>query len=175
MGAQVTPETSCGLWRSDASARFFPDQSQEILPIGGLAEEFAPRLDLARIDEALFESDLLQTGDLQALPLLDGAHEFARFQKGVMGACIQLGAAAPKVVNLKLSNPQICAVDIRNLQLAALGYILVEAPCIGLPLSPVKRSRPPRQCRSRLWLFRRAALVAVYLRGGETGSAPPLA
>ena len=38
------------------------------LAIGCLAQQFSARLDLRRRNEALFESDLLKTGDLQALP-----------------------------------------------------------------------------------------------------------
>ncbi len=84
--------------RSDLLLR----KSTEVLPIGILASAAGEIGELLGSDETLSPGDLLDAGDLQALPFFEGFDEGAGLEQGVMGAGVEPGEAAAAIVYIPL-------------------------------------------------------------------------
>ena len=65
------------------------------------------------------ESDLLGTGDLEALALLQRADEFGRLDQRIRRAGVEPGEAAAEPLDLQLAALQIEPVEVGDLQFAA--------------------------------------------------------
>ncbi len=61
----------------------------QILAVSGLHQRFCKLKKLFLIDKASAISNLLDTGNVKALPLLEGCHKISRIQKRIMISRIQ--------------------------------------------------------------------------------------
>ena len=87
--------------------------------IVGLAQPVRPRQHLAGVEEAVLERDLLEARDLDALPVLDGAHEGRCLVEAFMRTGVEPGIAAAEPRDGQVAPFEIGAVDVGDLQLAA--------------------------------------------------------
>src|SRR5690606_9032674 len=76
------------------------------------------RLELRAIDEAEAIRDLLDTADLEALPLLDDLHERRGLEQRVVRARVEPRIATGQHVRVQLALAQVRLVDVRDLELA---------------------------------------------------------
>ncbi len=74
---------------------------------------------IVRADEALAQGDLLDAGDLQPLPLLDGLDEVGGLEQRFVRARVEPGEAAAEELDVQLPRSQVDAVDVGDFQLAA--------------------------------------------------------
>ena len=63
------------------------------------------------------KGDLLQTGDLEALPVLDGGDEVGRFEQRVVSPAVQPGDAPPQSDSPKSPLLHVGPVQIGDLEL----------------------------------------------------------
>ena len=81
--------TSASAWLAIIPSKVdFPTPEPAKIPIR------CPRPHGSDVEPSLLEGNLLETGDLQTLPALDGMHEHAGFQEALVGARVQPGIAA---------------------------------------------------------------------------------
>src|SRR5271169_6349589 len=91
----------------------------QIVAILVLAERLGEPLEVGSGDQALAERDLLDAGDLEALALLDRAHELAGLQQRLVSAGVEPGGAAPELLDRQPAALEIDPVDVGDLELAA--------------------------------------------------------
>src|SRR5690242_8034229 len=72
---------------------------------------------------AELQADLLQTHDLQTLPLFDGADEGTRIMQAVMSAGVEPRISSSEPGNPKLVTFHVSPIDIGDLQLTARGRL----------------------------------------------------
>src|SRR5207253_7765112 len=72
-----------------------------------------------RIDPSGTKRDFLQTSDFQSLPAFDRFDEIASLQQGFVRARIQPGETASHYFYRQAALFEVCAVDVRDLELAA--------------------------------------------------------
>ena len=84
-----------------------------------LAHEFGGRLQFLPAQPAIPVADGLQTGDDEALPLLQHLHEGGCFAEGVMRAQIQPGESMAKLFEHESLFPQKMLVDAGDFKLSA--------------------------------------------------------
>src|SRR5581483_8387367 len=89
----TTSAMRCGMNFID-SENIDAQQVAQVLAIAALAQPRRQPFQLRRVDQAEAVGDLLGTGDLQALALLDGLHVLAGLEQRIVGAGIQPGVAA---------------------------------------------------------------------------------
>ena len=77
------------------------------------------KADLVGVDPAFAEGDLLGTGDLDALPMLDRCNELAGLQHRFMGTGIEPCVTPAKNLDSEPADLKVGANDIENFQLAA--------------------------------------------------------
>jgi len=64
-------------------------------------------------DKPLVEGDFFKAGNLNALTVLDGADEFARFKQAVVRACVD-----PGIATAYLFNEQIARLHVRTIEIS---------------------------------------------------------
>src|ERR1700722_19420839 len=97
------------------------DDSDQIFAVAALFERLGEPLQLFGVDEALAPGDLLHARDLQALTLLDDAHEHARVEQRIVSSGVEPGGAAPQPLDPQGALLEVDAIQIRDLELAARG------------------------------------------------------
>src|SRR6478672_12946995 len=100
------------------SALMFEDAEQVPAVGAGLHRARQPR-EIARRDVAHAIGDLLQTGDHQALTLLDGLNVAGGLHQRFVGAGVEPGDAARQLLDVQLSAVEIGPIDVGDLELAA--------------------------------------------------------
>src|SRR5690606_8733874 len=94
-------------------------QREEIIAIAAFAKRFGERDKLIGGDEFLLKRNLFRAGYFKPLSFLDRLHELRGFQKIVMRAGIEPGAATAEQFHAELAPLKIKPVKIGNLKLAA--------------------------------------------------------
>ena len=93
----------------------------EVDAVTGFAETLDVRLHPGAIDPPLMIGNFLETGDFQALAVLDDGHELRGFEEGVVGAGIEPRSAAAEELDEKLAPFEVEAVEVGDLEFAAGG------------------------------------------------------
>src|SRR5690349_15452150 len=84
----------------------------QIAAIGRFGQRLSAGAQLSRIDIAVEEGNLLEAGDLNALPVLDRVHELGRLKQAVVRAGVEPRKAAGQRLDRKVASFQIGAVDV---------------------------------------------------------------
>ena len=80
---------------------------------------FGPGQHLFGVEPAIFKRNFFGAGDLDALPVLDGAHEGRRLVQAVGRAGVEPGVSAPKERDLQIAAREIDLVYVGDFELAA--------------------------------------------------------
>src|ERR1700730_3373685 len=99
----------------------FNNDGFEIAAIPAWLQRAHELCELAAVDEAHSQGNLLGTGDLQSGTLLEDAHELACLVEIFGRAAIEPGAAASDLLHGELAQLKIHPVEIGDLELAARG------------------------------------------------------
>src|SRR5215831_9125338 len=110
----------------------------QVLPVARLRQRFGSARHLLAADPALAEGDLLETGDLDALPVLDGRDKLARFENRFMRSGVEPGITAAQNLHLELARGEIGAVDVGNLQLATSRRLDAARDARGIGVEKIK-------------------------------------
>src|ERR1043165_9111811 len=93
----------------------------QILAVFSLGQSVDQPLQLRVIDEVLSERDFFQTGNFQALTVLDGSDVIAGFEQARLRARVEPGHAAGQRLYMQFVAPRISELEFRDFQLAASG------------------------------------------------------
>src|SRR5678815_643080 len=91
----------------------------QIRSVAALPHAPAERQELRAVDPAVVEGDLLDTRDLETLPLLDRLDEMRGIEQRVVRAGVQPRIAAPQHFDAQSAAAQVALVEIGDLQFAA--------------------------------------------------------
>src|SRR5208283_1744638 len=95
-------------------------QPSQVLGVARVAELRDVRLKPGVVDPALAPGDLLEARDLEPLPVLDDVDELRGLEERRVGPRVEPGDAAPQDLGVEVAGLEVEAVQVRDLQLAAL-------------------------------------------------------
>ena len=96
--------------------KLFLEKAMEIVAVGAVSHGLGCFLELCSGNVFHAKSDLLETGDLETLALLNDLDEVGGLHKGFMSARVEPGNAAAKLFNVGSDLLGVNAVEICDLQ-----------------------------------------------------------
>src|SRR5215207_8928862 len=104
--------------QSRSSAHFCEDLAQ-VSAVTGFAEPLNVGFEARSIDPALPESNFLQAGDLEALPIFDDADELSSVEQRIVRAGIEPGGTATEDFDVKFARLEIESIEVGDLEFTA--------------------------------------------------------
>jgi hypothetical protein len=136
-----------------------PKKVFAVFAVGHRASE---TFELRLVDETQFERDLFRTGNAQALPPLQRAHELRCFEQAVAGPGVEPCEAAPHELEVRLAAVGIGPDDVGDLVFVAPGRLDRRRDLRRLPVEEIQAGqRPVRAWRARLLLDRQDFSLVV--------------
>src|SRR5580658_9053300 len=113
------------------------EEPAQVLGVARLAELRDVRLEPRLVDPALAPCDLLHAGDLETLTVLDHMDELGGIEERVVRPRVQPGRAPPEDLGVQEARIEVEAVQVRDLELAALGGLQAARARDGLAVVEV--------------------------------------
>ena len=99
----------------------------EVLAVGGFAEVLDLGFEAGLIDPAIAKGDLLETGDLEALAVLDDLHKLCGVDQRVVCSGVEPGGAAAENFHVQATLVEVEPVQVCDLEFSALGRLEVAS------------------------------------------------